>query len=69
MCEKELRREREGERTNNISISRERFGIVFVDFEDPNRQRKLKKSASWWQQVIAAGTIEELTESSSSMKI
>ncbi|KAK9296110.1 hypothetical protein QLX08_009782 [Tetragonisca angustula] len=37
---------------------RERFGIVFVDYEDPNRQRMLKKSASWWQQVIAAGKIE-----------
>ncbi|XP_012287125.1 myrosinase 1 [Orussus abietinus] len=30
----------------------ERFGIVHVDFEDPNRTRTLKKSAYWWQQVV-----------------
>ncbi|XP_023289585.1 myrosinase 1-like, partial [Orussus abietinus] len=29
----------------------ERFGIVHVDFEDPNRKRTWKKSAYWWQQV------------------
>ncbi|CAL7945103.1 unnamed protein product [Xylocopa violacea] len=35
----------------------ERFGIVYVDFDDPNRPRILKKSASWWQSVIAAGKV------------
>ncbi|XP_076748902.1 myrosinase 1 isoform X1 [Xylocopa sonorina] len=35
----------------------ERFGIVYVDFDDPDRPRILKKSASWWQAVIAAGRV------------
>ncbi|XP_012287111.1 myrosinase 1 [Orussus abietinus] len=30
----------------------ERFGIVHVNFTDPNRTRTWKKSAYWWQQVI-----------------
>ncbi|XP_033317128.1 myrosinase 1 [Bombus bifarius] len=36
----------------------EHFGIVSVDFKDPKRPRILKKSASWWQNVIAAGKID-----------
>lgn len=38
---------------------RERFGIVSVDFSDPNRTRILKKSASWWQNVIAEGKLDQ----------
>ncbi|XP_043804388.1 myrosinase 1 [Apis laboriosa] len=37
---------------------RERFGIVYVDYNDSNRTRILKKSASWWEKVIAAGKID-----------
>lgn len=37
---------------------RERFGIVYVDYNDSNRTRILKKSASWWENVIAAGKID-----------
>ncbi|XP_017755056.1 PREDICTED: myrosinase 1 [Eufriesea mexicana] len=36
----------------------ERFGIVSVDFNDPQRPRTLKKSASWWQSIIASGKVE-----------
>ncbi|CAK9804963.1 Myrosinase 1 [Anthophora plagiata] len=36
----------------------EHFGIVSVDFNDPERPRTLKKSASWWKKVIAAGRID-----------
>ncbi|KZC09280.1 Lactase-phlorizin hydrolase [Dufourea novaeangliae] len=32
---------------------RERFGIVFVDFNDPKRPRILKESAKWWKKIIA----------------
>lgn len=41
-----------------IIISSEHFGIVSVDFKDPKRPRMLKKSASWWQNVIAARKID-----------
>lgn len=37
---------------------RERFGIVYVDYNDSNRTRILKKSASWWENVIAAEKID-----------
>ncbi|XP_076227337.1 myrosinase 1 [Nomia melanderi] len=30
----------------------ERFGIIFVDFNNPERPRTLKQSASWWQKII-----------------
>ena len=30
----------------------QRFGIVGIDFTDPNRPRKPKKSYYWYQQVI-----------------
>ncbi|XP_015182011.1 PREDICTED: myrosinase 1-like [Polistes dominula] len=30
----------------------EPFGIVYVNFTDPERKRTLKKSAHWWQKVI-----------------
>lgn len=43
---------------NNILIFREHFGIVYVDYYDSNRTRILKKSASWWEKVIAAGKID-----------
>ncbi|CAK9825194.1 Myrosinase 1 [Anthophora retusa] len=36
----------------------EHFGIVSVDFNDPERPRTLKKSASWWKKVIAARRID-----------
>ncbi|XP_076748903.1 myrosinase 1 isoform X2 [Xylocopa sonorina] len=32
----------------------EHFGIVSVDFNDPDRPRALKKSASWWHSVNTA---------------
>ncbi|CAL7945100.1 unnamed protein product [Xylocopa violacea] len=35
----------------------EHFGLVGVDFNDPDRPRTIKKSASWWQSVVAAGKI------------
>lgn len=38
---------------------REHFGIVSVDYSDPNRTRILKKSASWWQKVIAEGKLDQ----------
>ncbi|XP_076298364.1 myrosinase 1-like isoform X2 [Lasioglossum baleicum] len=31
----------------------ERFGIILVDFNDPKRQRTLKQSARWWQDLLA----------------
>ncbi|XP_012145714.2 myrosinase 1 [Megachile rotundata] len=36
----------------------ERFGIVSVNFDDPNRPRTLKKSALWWQKVISEGKLD-----------
>ncbi|XP_076749053.1 myrosinase 1-like [Xylocopa sonorina] len=36
---------------------RHRFGIVSVDFNDPDRPRTLKKSALWWKRVNAARKI------------
>ncbi|XP_012287227.1 myrosinase 1 [Orussus abietinus] len=30
----------------------ERFGIVSVNFTDPNRRRTLKKSALWWENIL-----------------
>ncbi|XP_017875874.1 myrosinase 1-like [Ceratina calcarata] len=36
-----------------------RFGIVSVDFNDPERPRTLRKSASWWKKVIADGKIDQ----------
>ena len=37
----------------------EHFGIVRVDFNDPNRTRAWKKSAEWWQKLIVARKISE----------
>ncbi|KOC69583.1 Myrosinase 1 [Habropoda laboriosa] len=36
----------------------EHFGIVSVDFNDPERPRTLKKSASWWKKIVAAGKLD-----------
>lgn len=47
--------------TDNFEWSRgysEHFGIVSVNFKDPNRPRTLKKSASWWKKIIADGKID-----------
>lgn len=40
-------------------FSRERFGLVRVDFEDGNRTRTKKKSAEYYAQVIKTHCILE----------
>ncbi|XP_029040200.2 myrosinase 1 [Osmia bicornis bicornis] len=37
----------------------ERFGIVSIDFNDPNRPRTLKKSATWWQKIISDRKLDQ----------
>jgi beta-glucosidase/6-phospho-beta-glucosidase/beta-galactosidase len=34
-------------------IFRERFGLYFVDFDDPKRPRKKKQSAEYFKRMIA----------------
>nr|KAF7422070.1 hypothetical protein H0235_009906 [Vespula pensylvanica] len=34
------------------------FGIVHVNFTDPERKRTLKKSAHWWREVIKYGSLK-----------
>ncbi|KAF7284526.1 hypothetical protein GWI33_022112 [Rhynchophorus ferrugineus] len=36
-----------------------KFGIVQVDFDSPNRTRTLKKSAEWYQNVVATGRLDK----------
>lgn len=43
----------------------EPFGIIHVNFTDPERKRTLKKSAYWWQEVIKCGCLKMSTENES----
>ncbi|XP_024947339.1 myrosinase 1 isoform X2 [Cephus cinctus] len=36
----------------------ERFGLVHVDFNDPERKRTLKMSANWWKNVLKTRKLE-----------
>ncbi|KAK2576538.1 hypothetical protein KPH14_005860 [Odynerus spinipes] len=36
----------------------EPFGIIHVNFTDPERKRTLKKSAHWWKEVIKCGSLK-----------
>lgn len=41
----------------NKLIFRQRFGIVQVDFESPERTRTYKASAEWYKRVVATRAI------------
>ncbi|XP_057658553.1 myrosinase 1-like [Diorhabda carinulata] len=46
----------------------EKFGLYSVDFSDPDRKRKPKKSASWYKKVIKERRVVDLKEVTSSLK-
>lgn len=41
---------------------RERFGLVYIDFNDPNRTRRPKLSCNWLKEVIRSRKLISSTD-------